>query len=395
MAQPAVAGSLKLIIIQKKTNMKHFRIFSLLTFAIMGLFACQSSNNGAPTDEVKPQNDLSVALTEEQFKTGGIVIDSIRKRTFNEKVQVSGQVMAPPQNLLSVSCPLGGFVSSTSLMPGSAVKKGQVLALMQDQQFIQLQEDYLSSQSRHGFLKLEAERQKALNANKASSDKELQLTMCALKEEEIKMAALNEKLSLLGIQTASLSPQNLSSTIALRSPVSGFVASMNVNIGKYVQPTDVMFQLIDPNDLHLVLTVFESDAQRLQIGQKVSAFTNLMPDDEYEGEIILLGQQLNADRAIEVQCHFLRYAPHLIPGTFMNARIDLSAAEGLAVPADAVVKWNNESFVFIPQNNGVFHMVKVRELGEQDGWIRLAEVPSAVVVTRGAYALLMELKNAE
>jgi hypothetical protein len=90
MAQPAVAGSLKLIIIQKKTNMKHFRIFSLLTFAIMGLFACQSSNNGAPTDEVKPQNDLSVALTEEQFKTGGIVIDSIRKRTFNEKVQVSG-----------------------------------------------------------------------------------------------------------------------------------------------------------------------------------------------------------------------------------------------------------------------------------------------------------------
>jgi hypothetical protein len=35
------------------------------------------------------------------------------------------------------------------------------------------------------------------------------------------------------------------------------VSKVNVNIGKYVNPSDVLFELINPDDIHLNLKVYE------------------------------------------------------------------------------------------------------------------------------------------
>jgi membrane fusion protein, heavy metal efflux system len=43
------------------------------------------------------------------------------------------------------------------------------------------------------------------------------------------------------------------------SPVSGFVSPVKVNIGKYVTPVDVLFELVNQSDIHLALDVFEKD----------------------------------------------------------------------------------------------------------------------------------------
>jgi cobalt-zinc-cadmium efflux system membrane fusion protein len=35
------------------------------------------------------------------------------------------------------------------------------------------------------------------------------------------------------------------------------MCKVNVNIGKYVTPSDILFEIVNPSDIHLALTVFE------------------------------------------------------------------------------------------------------------------------------------------
>ena len=86
---------------------------------------------------------MKVSLTSAQFENAGIVLGAAVKREVSEILKLNGKIDVPPQNLVSVSIPMGGYLKSTDLLPGMMVKKGQVIATLEDQQYVQLQQDYL------------------------------------------------------------------------------------------------------------------------------------------------------------------------------------------------------------------------------------------------------------
>jgi len=107
------------------------------------------------------------------------------------------------------------------------------------------------------YLEQEFHRQKELNKTQASSDKAAQQAETDYRTQQILISALKEKLQLIGINPAKLNESNISRTINLYSPINGFVSKVNVNIGKYVSPTEVLFELINPADIHLALKVLK------------------------------------------------------------------------------------------------------------------------------------------
>jgi cobalt-zinc-cadmium efflux system membrane fusion protein len=80
-------------------------------------------------------------------------------------------VDVPPQNLASVSAPSGGYVKYTKFMPGMHVNKGETLAILEDPQIVQLQQDYLLAKSNLSYARKDYTRQNDLNKSKAASDK--------------------------------------------------------------------------------------------------------------------------------------------------------------------------------------------------------------------------------
>src|SRR5690606_24206658 len=111
----------------------------------------------------------------------------------------------------------------------------------------------------------EQQRQKELNSVKAGSDKALQLADAEYKSLRISAGALAEKLRLIGIDPRRLNERTITRQIVIRSPITGFISKVNGNIGSYVNPSDVLFELINPEDIHLNLTVFEKDLSKLAI----------------------------------------------------------------------------------------------------------------------------------
>lgn len=346
---------------------------------------------------VQPENQTSVILTPDQMKNAGVVTSHMEQKDVYSLLKTNGMIDVPPQNKVSISVPLGGYLKETKLLPGLHINKGEVIALMEDPQYIQLQQDYLTAKSRLSYYEAEFNRQKELNVSKASSDKIFQQASSDFASQKILVKSLAEKLRLISINPETLSDNTLSRNIQIYAPITGYVSRVNVNIGKYTKPEEVLFEIVNPEDIHLVLNVFEKDINRLFIGQKVIAYTNNNPEKKYDCEIILIGKDFSSDRSVEVHCHFKDYDKTLIPGMFMNADIEIQNKNAYVLPDEAIVSNENRKYIFVEKQKGEYEMTEVLTGNSSNGYTEIMnandKLVNRTVVTKGAYSLLMKLKN--
>ncbi len=372
--------------------MKNIFIISSLMLLLIG---CNSKKEEQAVD--KKANANLVSISDAQLKNATIETGKLEQKTISSILKVTGKIDVPPQNMVSVSMPLGGYLKTTKLLPGLPISKGEVIATMEDQQYVQLQQDYLTTKSKLYFAEKEYQRQKELNQSQASSDKVYQQADSDYKTLRITLSALAEKLRLINVNPNSLSEKNISKSVNIYAPINGFVSKVNVNIGKYVNPADVLFELINPSDIHLNLKIFEKDITKLSIGQKLMAYTNNQPDKKYHCAIILISKDLSIDEhTADIHCHFENYDKTLLPGMYMNADINVKSNDALTLPKDAVVNFEGKEYIFVVVNKNQFQLTEVKIGNSENGLVEILNNESltkSTIVTKGAYTLLMKLKN--
>ncbi|MFN5932211.1 MAG: efflux RND transporter periplasmic adaptor subunit, partial [Sphingobacteriales bacterium] len=301
----------------------------------------------------------------------------------------------PPQNIVSISFPLGGYLKSTKLLPGMQVKKGEVVGYIEDQQIVKFQEEYLVGKERLQYLELEFNRQKELNDNQVNATKIFQQTQADLNSQRVLVKSMSEKLRLIGIEPSSLHADNLSRIVPLRSPISGYVSKILVNIGKYIQPSEVLFELIDPGDLHAALTVFQKDIAKVEIGQSVTLSLVNNPEKEYRGRVILTNRNLDDTRSAMIHCHFEDRPEKILPGMFLSGKIRSTPREVSALPETSVVNFEGKQYVFVEVGANTFFMTAVQTGARENGYLEIvnaAEIKGQVV-TKNAFTILGALKN--
>lgn len=365
---------------------------------IASVFAsgCHSSGNTSNNRVDTLSTENKIQLSPAQFANANISVSYPESRDIFSPLELYGKIDVPPQNMISVSIPLGGYLQSTHLLPGSEVQKGEIIALVEDQQYIQLQQDYLTAREKLKFLKSESERQTVLNQNKAASDKVQEQASFDFRSQEIALKAIAEKLRLIHLDPDKITPGKLSRSIPVYSPIHGFVSKVNVNIGKYVNPSEILFELINPYDIHLNLKVFEKDLSSIHIGQTVLAYTNEMPEKKYECKVILVSKDLSADRTADIHCHFENYDKTLLPGTFMRAVIPIAARKEYCIPESAIVNFEGIDYVFAENSTALFEMLAVKTGPKSGGWVSIQgndNLYKRKIATVNAYTILMAMKN--
>ena len=371
--------------------------YIIIIIFITGLLsACGKKDNTPSVKDSEAVNENTVMLTDAQIQSAGVQLGKVERKDISTILKVNGTVDVPPQSLVSVSMPLGGYLKSTQLLPGMYVRKGEVIATMEDQQYIQLQQDYLVTKSNLQYAESEFRRQKELYETKSSSEKVYQQARMEYDNQKIALHALAEKMELIHLSPATLTESNISRTVQIYAPISGFVSKVNMNIGRYVTATDVLFELINPTDIHLNLRVFEKDIDKLSIGQSVMAYTLHQPDKKYPCEIMLISQALSSDRTAEVHCHFEKYDKILLPGMYLNAEIAVKNHNAFVVPEEAIVSFEGNNFIFLAVTKNEFKMTAVETGVMESGFVEIKNVESFAdmdLVTTGAYTILMEMKN--
>jgi cobalt-zinc-cadmium efflux system membrane fusion protein len=361
--------------------------------------ACSKKDKSTETTTAQPTEIAHVSLSQEQQKLLGIVLGQPILRSMNGTLKANGMLDVPPQNMVTVSAPLGGFVKSTELLQGMKVKKGQTVIVLQHPDYIQLQEDYLTSKNQLEFLDLEYKRQEELAKENVTAAKALQQAKSNYFGTKAKVQGLRAKLKLININPQELENGEIQNTISIPSPISGFVTEVNVNIGMHVNPTDVLFKIIDTEHLHAEAQVFEKDVPRLKIGQQVRVYLS-NENKERLAKVFLIGKEITAERTVRVHCHLEGEDPSLIPGLYFKALIETDPQQVTTLPNEAVVDFENKQYVFVEQKAGVleYEMIEISKLKSEEDFTEVA-LPSSIagrkIVLKGTYALLSILKNTE
>lgn len=362
--------------------------------------ACGNKQTPSEEGTKEPGASNIVRLDTAQLNNIELSIVGIKEKNISQVFKVNGIIDVPPQNLVSVCMPMGGYLKHTKLLPGMHFNKGEVIALMEDAKYIDLQQEFLVAKSKLEMYTKEYERQKELNVSKASSDKVFQQSKEAYESALVASKSLSEKLLLIGLNPSKVTETSITRTIPIYAPMNGFVSKVNVNIGKYVNPTDVLFELVNPEDIHLSLNIFEKDVEHLYMGMRVNAFTNMHPEKRYPCEVILIGKDIGADRSVNVHCHFEQYDKSLVPGTYMNAELIGVAKKAMVLPTDAIIHDGSDHYIFVEKAEHTYEKVKV-EVGMVSGdetEIITAEglnMEKAKIISKGAYTLWMKLNNVE
>ena len=373
------------------------RIIIFVSIAISTLLIGCSDKKVATTEAETVVPTEEIDLTNAQLQELQLVFGSAEKKQISSTIQVQGKIDLPPQNIISVNFALGGFLKSTKLIPGMRISKGEVIAVMEDQNIIQLQQDYLLSQSKLILAKGEYERQRTLFDANAGTSKLMQQAESEMKIQSINTKSLAEKLKLIGIDIQQLNENNISGQVPIRSSINGYVSKVHVNTGKFVQPAETMFELIDPDDIHVALTLFEKDLPYVHTGDLVKVRFMQEPNKNYDAEVILVNRNVDDDRTAMAHCHFKQQPSNLLPGMYVETTISVLNKPAFVLPEEAIQRFGNKQYVFTSVNKNKVKMTEVTTGLIQDGKIEITSSPDQLmngeVVLKNAYKLLGMLKN--
>jgi len=375
--------------------MKKYLYIGIMTTLLL-FISCGKKEETAQKDVSQNKETNIITLSSEQAKNAGIGLGNPQEKELSAVIELQGEVSVPPQSLVNVTFPLGGYIKKTSIIPGMHVKKGQQLAVIEDMQFIQLQQDYLTAKEQFKTANLEYNRQKELNEKKASSDKILEQVTAQREMQRIAMVSFGQKLELLGINVNRLTATSVTKAITILSPVNGLVSKVNINNGKYVAPTEMLFELTNIQDVILTFNAFEKDVPFLKVGQKLEVYTNNDPENKFSAKIQYINHSLNEDRAAVVVARLDKYNNLFLPGLFVNAAIKVTNKKQLTLPEDAIVDWKGNSYVFVANEKDTYQMVPVKVGTTQDGLKQFSAdgiTVSSKIVVKNAYTLLMKAMN--
>lgn len=334
-----------------------FSVFVLVV--IFALNACTNKhtegdghNHGTEaattTDEHEEEEENVAVLTDEQMKAVGIEIGSIEQKQLSATLKANGGLRVPNSNKANATSMFGGVIKSLNVEIGDFVKKGQVIATISNPQFIQLQEEYLSINSRIEFAEQEVARQRELNEGNAGAKKNLQSATTELNTLRTRKASLQQQIQMMGINPASLSNSSLKSSLVVTSPISGTVSNVFAKIGSYVDVSSPIAEIIENTALHLDLQVYEKDIPLIKIGQKIDFVVTNNPNKTYSAEVYSIGSSFSGEsKTIAVHSRITGDKTGLIDGMSITGTVSLDNVLSTAVPNEAIVNADGKYYIFL------------------------------------------------
>lgn len=256
----------------------------------------------------------------------------------------------------------GGRLLSVNVQLGDRVRRGQVLAKVEDREIVEQVRQAEASQEvskatirqREADLKvaeLNFERsknlfQRQLLAKQALDDAESRY-MAAVAQFDLSKAQLNQNDSRL--QELKINLQNTSVT----SPVDGFVGKRSVDPGAMVSTATAIASVVDISRLRLVVNVVEKDLRMVSAGDVAEVEVDAYPGEKFHGKIARVAPVLDpATRTATMEVEIPNGDNRLKPG--MYARINLTVEErkgALVAPKNAVIDFENKRGVWMPNEN--------------------------------------------
>ncbi|MGV8963479.1 MAG: efflux RND transporter periplasmic adaptor subunit [Candidatus Saccharimonadaceae bacterium] len=332
--------------------MKRYLSNYLLVTVLVLIVACSSKNNTTTSDNINIVNSKNEVykLTETQFNSSEMKLGKFEMKEFYEIVKANGMFDVPPQNRASISSYFGGSVKNIKLMPGQRVKRGQVLFTLENPDYVQLQQDFLESQGQLTYLKSDYERQKKLVQDNVTSQKNYLKSESDYTVTRVKYESLRKKLELLNINPNTLTIETMRTAVSITAPINGYVTEVNITKGTFLNPSDIAMIIVDTDNLHLELNIFEKDLAKVRVGQPIHFRIQEDEGQQYEASVYLVNKTVDAEkRTIGVLGHLsdAKVTNRFTPGIYVQADIYTTSDSLISLPQEALIEVESKYYVLV------------------------------------------------
>ncbi len=272
---------------------------------------------------------------------------------------------------------------------GDSVEPGQVIAriapnLGGERDFASLLAERDAARAAYSVAQAEFERVEGLFEAGAVAQSRVEQASADLETTRARLSAAQARLE--GSQGS------LEGGVAVRAPVAGRIARVNVGPGSYAQAGEQLFRIVDPSRMRLVAQVAEIDAPNL--GQPQGAWFTLLGQDaaydlaDYGGRLVAAGGAVDTVRRTMPVIFEFENASGFAAGALASARVRTSRRfDGPVIPASAIVDEAGVSVVFVMENGENWRRQPIR-ISVRDGdliGVASGVEPGDRVVSQGAY----------
>lgn len=374
------------------------KIYSFLFLSMIFLAACASKNE--PASEQPEEENNEIVLDRKAAADNRIVSGQASMQTFTGVVKANGSLKVLPQGEASVASPMGANIKRILVKEGQAVSKGQVLAVLSHPDLLDLQSRYLAASSRLTYVSSEYQRQRQLYAQKIGTGKDFQQIASEYRQLQGEVRVTARQLSLLGINPAAIRKGATVMTIAVKSPISGAVETVNAQLGQYADPQSALFTIINSSHVYADVLVYENDLAKVRVGAPVTVSSSTLAG-KTRGSVTSVGRMFDGqNRAVHVRIALGAHQGVWVPGAYVTANISYGGVRRLAVPSEAVATDGDRSYVFLAtkkQGKAVFKPLQVKTGQTANGFVEIVSglAPQREIALGGAYILMSQWKKAD
>ncbi len=337
--------------------------------------------HGEVADAAHPHDDDVLEIEKKVFESMNIEFDTLNGRNLSEAVYATGHLRLPPNNEATVTAMVGANIKDIRVIEGDKVSKGQTLVVMHHPNLIELQTNFIELASELEYLETEYERQKKLFEMDANSGKSFQKVKSEFMSKKARYNGEKKKLQMLSISVENVLKGEVSESIAIKSPIPGYVTKVAVRSGQYINPNDEILSIVNNDHIHADLMIFEKDAMKVKKGQQVRFITEFIPGKEMNAVIYSVGKVFEENpKAVHIHAEIKDNKDGLIPGIYIKGTILIDSAKVNALPESALVRDGKDFYAFVYEGTDDEHVqlrrVKVITGLIKDGWVEVKSILS-------------------
>ena len=301
------------------------------------------------------------------------------------QVEISPQVeligTAQPKLTSMVASDIEGLVEKFPVNEGDFVKKGAVLARLEDT-LLQIElkgakANKADTEAQLSRARADLKRSTKLLATETIADKQFTDNLAEVQSLEARVRRLEAEIE---------HKQDSIAKKIIRAPFSGFVVKEHTDVGQWVEKGGPIVTLADLSIMEILVEVPERYVPKLVLGASTQISVDALNPERFTGKIaaiIPVGD--SASRTFPVKIAVENSNNHIKGG--MLCRVSLATGKAstvLAVPKDAVVNMGQSHLIYVVQE-GVAKPVPVQLGNASDSMIEIkGDIEAGMqVVTRG------------
>lgn len=333
-----------------------------------------------------------------------VQVEPIHRETIRDVRRFTGTLYPAAQ--FDVAPRIGGQLKSLLVDIGDRVHRGQVIARLDDAEYVQqveqaqaqvevAQAGLIQARSSLDAKRKEYARSQELRKQNIASQAELDANRAAVAaaEAQVKLAEAQVKQQQAAMEAARVRLGYTTITADWQdSDADRVVGERHVDEGTTISANTPIVSVLDIHELICVIFVTEKDYARLKTGQAAEISTEAYPGHDFNGRITRIAPMFReTSRQARVEIRVPNGDSLLKPGMFVNARIILQTVDDATViPVTALVHRDGRDGVFVADRVGKkAHLVPVTTGITAGNRIQISKPSdlSGDVITLGQYLL--------